>query len=481
MNTSNITQAVSTPGRATFRATRLLIGAGIAVTTAGLVAAAGAASSSGSTTAPQSTPQQRIDALTQPSIAFLSMKASGAVAVPWSDNTTHVIKIAPTVAGYCSASFVTGTGTMLSAGHCVDPDEFRTDLIADAFYELQEQGLANGLQLKDVQDPDYTYHWTVLDAPKVTVTAYPMSDKGNVATDSALSVRVLNFEPLGHGDTSVLQANIPSGTTYPALAVADAVPAPGIDVVSIGFPGSITKNTDVGTLAPTFNPGQTANLQTDSTSGAGLIGVTATIAQGMSGGPTVDNSGRIVGVNSQNRFDNEYDQKLGAVVSTDELHRMLATSTAPSSLSRADQAWRRGMASYWAGAYREAVQQFDTVLMTSPSHASAQHYRQLAIQAYPLERAGYGRILWLVAAACGLALSAISLALLVSRQRLVGRSAVEQKVLELPTAKLPHSPTTPQQQSEEEALDPRPLVHAALLSPRSKGPAPRLGGRGRSS
>jgi hypothetical protein len=66
---------------------RVAISAALAglMTAAGFAAASSAASAS--TTPPASTAQQRADALIQPSLAYIVIKASGSVDVPFTDGT----------------------------------------------------------------------------------------------------------------------------------------------------------------------------------------------------------------------------------------------------------------------------------------------------------------------------------------------------------------------------------------------------------
>jgi serine protease Do len=324
---------------------------------------------------PQSTPTSRVDAIIRPSLLFVFIKATGTVVVPYTDGSTQQFDIEADAS--CSGAIVSSSGTDLTAGHCVDPDEYAAALIDNEFADLQKKGLTGSLTVEDAEA-----NWSVT-KPTLDIQVYPLVASANVATSAAMTARVLpGSETFDNGDVALLQTN-PSGP-QPALSIAPAVPAVGTDIVTAGYPGAINDTVDIENLQPTLSPGQTTSVQT--VKAAKFIGVSSTLTSGDSGGPTVDMQGRIIGTNSWNPTDQS--QQLNFVTSTTEVRKLLAENQVPLQLDATDRAWRAGLADYFAGHYHAAVAQFNIVLTAIPDDVSAQQYAAKAKAGFALETSG---------------------------------------------------------------------------------------------
>jgi serine protease Do len=383
---------------------RVAISAALAglMTAAGFAAASSAASAS--TTPPASTAQQRADALIQPSLAYIVIKASGSVDVPFTDGTDQAYT--GTTYASCSGSVVESDGIILTAGHCADPAEYQTGVIDSVFAQLKKAG-----QTGQVTQQAAEQYWKLASAPSLSITVYPTAFTASLADATPLPARLLYDEPFSQGDVALLQVH--PGTPLPALQAAPGNPADGSDLITAGFPGSIDSTVDVANLQPTLTPGQTTSIQTYNESE--FIGISSALSPGMSGGPTVDLQGRIIGTNSWHPAGEN--QPLNFVTSTSEVRRVLAVNSVSPRLSAADQAWRTGLDDYFTGKYREAVQQFNSVLSVIPGDQSAQQYKAKAIASYPLEGTSPARWPLGLAAALGVALAALAAFLLLRLRR----------------------------------------------------------------
>jgi serine protease Do len=360
---------------------------------------------SASTTPPASTAQQRAEAIVQPSLAYVGIKASGEVDVPFTDGTTQQVNA--TVVDSCSGSVVESDGIILTAGHCADPAEYKSQLIDKVYARLQQQGLTSQVTQQDAER-----YWTVPDSPDLSVTVYPTAFAASVDNATALPARVLSDEPFSQGDVALLQVNPPS--PLPALEAAPQNPADGSNLITTGYPASVTSAVDLSNLQPTLTPGQVTSIQTYN--GAQFIGISSTLSPGMSGGPTVDAQGRIVGTNSFKPGGES--QQLNFITSTSEVRRVLADNSVSPKLTAADHAWRTGLGDYYAGKYREAVQQLNLVLSAIPGDRSAQQFKAKAIADYPLESTGpAGWLLILIAATTTVLIAAVGLIALLRRHR----------------------------------------------------------------
>ena len=200
----------------------------------------------------------------------------------------------------CTGWFDSPT-TIATAGHCVDPKEGRLAM------DLREMTFDPATGMPVPVDP-------MRPEPKRTVYAFqPRELPGSVLT-SPVIVRVHSFRSAEEGDTAKLEVHgLPPAKP---LAIASTAPRLGEAVTSIGFPGLNISETDGINLDALFNGGkppaevlQDSRLQPASTSGTimarqfrqgvAVYQVGADFDQGMSGGPTTNSRGEVLGINSQ--------------------------------------------------------------------------------------------------------------------------------------------------------------------------------------
>jgi serine protease Do len=228
------------------------------------------------------------------SVVYLQTKWTGFVQVPpnadakgqgyWTDRVSYSTS--------CTAWYVSKTAELVTAGHCVDPQQGRevilngylgdqkaTNLTADALanwhVEGDEQGAPVGRSVQAIQ---------------------PQGVDGATIT-SPTTVEVVDFKATDAGDVALLHLPNMAKET-PGLIVAQNAPKVGDPVTSIGFPGELQDVADQSQIArASFKSGSVSSQQV-TPQGVTQIEVSAPIGAGMSGGPTVDQDGQVVGVNS---------------------------------------------------------------------------------------------------------------------------------------------------------------------------------------
>ncbi|MEX0650531.1 MAG: hypothetical protein WD186_00705, partial [Actinomycetota bacterium] len=127
---------------------------------------------------------------------------------------------------------------------------------------------------------------------------------------------------------------------------------------------------------PTFKDGQ---INSKKTREGGLLPVyemSAALSGGMSGGPTVDLSANVVGVNSFNIVGET--EAFNFITPSSLVTEMLARNGVEAQLGPIDEAYRAGLAAYYSGDYQTAVDKFTEVLGLSPTHQQAQEFKVLA-------------------------------------------------------------------------------------------------------
>ena len=81
------------------------------------------------------------------------------------------------------------------------------------------------------------------------------------------------------------------------LTLASTKPKAQDKITSVGFPGSTDRVTDVQRQPPSFASGSVASLSTTK-KGVPVIQVNVAVSNGMSGGPTLNDAGQVIGINS---------------------------------------------------------------------------------------------------------------------------------------------------------------------------------------
>ena len=228
------------------------------------------------------------------SIVFLQTDWSGFVQVPpsadaagngyWTDKLKYSVT--------CTGFYVSKTAQIVTAGHCVDPAEGRK-VILDGYLTDQKA--------QDMTDQAYA-NWHVegdtQGSPvERSVRAIQPNGVDGATITAPTTVEVVDFKAPDAGDVALLHLPNMNKET-PGLVLAEKAPEVGAEVTSIGFPGDIQDITDPSQIArASFKTGTVSSSQVTPT-GVVQIEVSSTLAGGMSGGPTVNKDGQVVGVNS---------------------------------------------------------------------------------------------------------------------------------------------------------------------------------------
>lgn len=331
----------------------------------------------------QDAPEQRAPSIVAPSVVYIETDWSAYVRVPkpsqlnffnWTNEGnafTWTIR--------CSGFIVSPDGYIVTAGHCVDPgaEGARGQAIEIATAWLIDQGHAFAEDFDFwVQEGHLTWRVEGEESgsqPDRTVRAERGVSVSGLESGQPLATRLVDYKPLSEGDVALLKVE-ESG--LPSLEIA---PSEGIDVgdslLSVGFPGASDEVTDA-TYDATFKQGTVSAKKTREGGELPVFEISADVSGGMSGGPTVDASGRVIGVNS---FGIASAPEFSKFISPSSLiQEMLSRNAVPTQLGPIDIAYRAGIDAYFAGNYTEAVKKFDEVLELDPAHQSAQEFKAKA-------------------------------------------------------------------------------------------------------
>jgi len=332
------------------------------------------------TTAPTATPEEKAAAVVRPSMVYIEQYWTAWVRVPQASQLFfegYVNGGDPFQwATRCSGFIVNPTGYIVTAGHCVDVGKEGSRETAleyavawlvqdgwafrrDAGFWLNEAHLMWGVEGREKGSPADLKVWV-----QRGVAA------GGLKTGEAFPARVLDYQPWSQGDAALLKIE---QTDLPTILVAPSAEINvGTPILSVGYPGSTDMVTDAS-FEPTFKDGQ---INAQKTREGGLLPVyemSAALSGGMSGGPTVNLDGNVVGVNSFNI--NGETEAFNFITPSSLVSEMMAQNGVANELGPIDVAYRAGLDAFYTGDYRTAITKFEEVLALSPTHKQAQEFK----------------------------------------------------------------------------------------------------------
>ncbi len=326
------------------------------------------------------TPEERAAAIARPAVVYLEQEWTAWVRVPRSSalyfegwvNDGNAFQWTTR----CSGFVVNPDGYVVTAGHCVDPGEegARGTALEYAAAWLIQQGWARRSDAAYILQEGHGY-WTVegnekgSDADLAIHVQWGVA-AGGLKAGKAEPARVVEAQSWSDGDVALLKVE-ESDLASILMAPTDDIDV-GTPVLSVGYPGSTDQVTDQS-LEPTYKDGQ---INSEKTRSGGLLPVyemSAALSGGMSGGPTVDLDGRVIGINSFNiRGETEAFNYITPVSLVSE---MLARNGVTNELGPIDEAYQAGVEAFFAGELQAAVDSFDEVLALAPTHQQAQEMK----------------------------------------------------------------------------------------------------------
>jgi serine protease Do len=353
--------------------------------------------------------QERVIAEVLPGVNLLSIGVSGF----WltAEGATPVeLPASPSCTGFT----VNPNGYVATAGHCVDPEVFKEDLAKQEAASAAAFGQDEQAVFEDLIFNSTLEGITPGSPPVFTVTVQRAQADGS-APSAPMPAQIVDFKPLTEGDVALLKVN---ATNLPSIEVAPSTGVnPGTPIISVGYPGVVDDAVVAPNLSPTWKDGAVSRMLSLPGSGVPTTEITAEMGGGMSGGPTVNHEGQVIGINSWGIDDGGSSFNFVAPSST--LSELMARNGVRAESGPVDQAYRAGLEEYYSGQYSDAQRSFERAVALQPEHRQAAEFRTKALQAY--ERfgdRGLGVLGWsLIGGAVLLVLVAGLVTLLLVRRR----------------------------------------------------------------
>ncbi len=313
--------------------------------------------------------------MVQPSIVYETITFTGMVFDPLVNDGEYLNEAADfTVKFQCSGFVVNSAGWIATAGHCVDMENGKRALAEQAAqWAIDTDFYVEDYSVKELAD---SYRVDLWDAESETVKKNTASRGVEVSWSQTVSgatvekrapARVIGAQKFELGDAALLKVEAQG---LNALPLADAeTPAINSDVVTVGYPAVIASYTDYD-LVPTFNPGTISSTKTVAQGLLSVLQLSAGMSGGMSGGPTVNLNGEVVGINSSG-YDGE---TINYAVPVERIKELMADKGVVSEVSETTTDYHAGIRAFFAGDKEQALDLLTTVVEEQPGNELAADY-----------------------------------------------------------------------------------------------------------
>ena len=320
-------------------------------------------------------PGEYVALVAEPAVHYLQTTVEGYVLT----NTGDYIGPLEISSG-CTTFSVAEDGYLITAGHCVDVSpgaDLHTELIEAAVAHAIEEQLytwEDGSPISQAELLDFALvNWlvegpTAGSEPAVELLVQLQTE------DQALPAILRELTSFDEGDTAVLKVNV---TGLPVLELAPEEVPVSTEVTAVGFAGASDDVSDPS-MSPTYRGGEvTSNGRTQGGGALPVYEVSAAMSGGMSGGPTLDAQGRVIGVNSYGHAtEQNFNFVQPASIAVD-----LLPGGADNELSDVDRTYREAVRAFTSGDAAAAVEGFDAVLDAQANHPLAEELRERAADA----------------------------------------------------------------------------------------------------
>lgn len=345
----------------------------------GLALTAPAAIADGTDTSPSTAPSEapsessdleRVSAYVQPSVVYLQMKWKGYI---WDRVLKEYLNdgSAFELTTQCTGYVVNPDGYIATAGHCVDPKGDVEDMLALRGAQWAKgQGLYDNTitaeELAQVMRVE-GYETTNKGPDREVVAAWGVS-AGGVETGKSYNARVVKFQSFDAGDAAVLKVE---ATDLPAIQLADDSELEvGTEIVSIGYPASVDLVADQS-FSPSYKDGSISSEKTVQGGQFTVYEISAAVSGGMSGGPTVNLDGDVVGFNSFKIDPSVESQQFNFVRPTSIINELLADAGVDNELGEVSENYNAGLDAYFAGDKDAAIESLQAVVDDQPTNTMA--------------------------------------------------------------------------------------------------------------
>lgn len=325
--------------------------------------------------APVTNPQARAADLARPAVVWVRVHYDA-----WVITDRFGTYRSPVDVG-CTGFIVNPQGYIVTAGHCLQDgmDGAQRDAITQVVDRLVADGFVSVFDRDRLIDNILVgnIEWQVegeLDNSRPDRTVHVVVGGGNVKfgkpdANGGKPARVVEALEWKDGDVALLKLQR-NGLPSILLSQTDDIQV-GEELLSIGYPANAEEGESFGL---TNRNGQINSEVNKGSSGVPFYETSAQLTPGMSGGPTVNLNGEVVGLASFRNEDANY------IVPASIILELLNRNGVKNELGQLDNLYRQGLEHYYRREYSAAIRSFDQVLALMPGHRLAGATRAKAAQ-----------------------------------------------------------------------------------------------------
>jgi S1-C subfamily serine protease len=271
------------------------------------------------------------------------------------------------IGGSGSGALISGNGYIVTNAHVVELSKLDNQKIADQAFNVLVKQVAKLFDSSESVVREYLLRYVTYEK----IDKYLKVIMPN--TTEALDGEVKSFgAPVGEGkDVAVLKIE---GKNYPTLQIGDSSKVQLQDSIWVfGYPGAADSeilNPNSMTVV-SITDGKVSATDKKSAQGAPVLQISAAATHGNSGGPVVDESGKIVGLLTfrGDTVNGQEVQGFNFAVPSETVMEFVNQSGAKNDLSDVDKLYKDGLELYWGGFYKDALVKFEQLQRLNPNHS----------------------------------------------------------------------------------------------------------------
>jgi S1-C subfamily serine protease len=370
----------------------------LAAAAAGLAAVTTCTAATTASAEPTPSAQSKGIVLTEPGVVYVTTAIEVDVHLKVSSSSTlsgvdTIDETFETDYGSGSGFVVTPDGTVVTASHVVEPDEDEVRQYAANMLFFDKLGDTLGLPpLYEDESPWDRYGLS--DDPAIdgllhqcydgvacsfdvrpSYAVYSGVQLAGTSASRGLPARVVQSTGFDKTDVAVLKVD---GQGMPTVALGDTATTldSGADVVALGYPGSAVNELPHGTTETTKAFGKVSNVR--SVGSSREIEVDIRTEGGMSGGPVLDGTGKVVGLVSYALLRDDGADAQSYVRSVDDIRTALGDAGITPARGEVDDVFGRGMNLFWQHHYGAAAPLLQQAVRLHDGHPQATRYLSTA-------------------------------------------------------------------------------------------------------
>jgi len=341
----------------------------------------------------QPTNIQKVLIFAKPAIVFIKTDLEGDVTLPEAqlDAYGNLVPAATTYSekykvSYLGSGFtISNDGYIITNAHVVRTDE---DVEQDLLTASAQQELAYSIQSfyntygeeptnKEIGQlnellTNYIEQYGKVKKSTRTVSVIIGANAPGVAVPPKqyiASIRKIGDSDLGGVDFAILKLD---QTNMPAIKLGDSDKMQAAaQVYAVGYPGIVTSETGTGGVfsmetitEPTITSGVITSKKTTN-KGITVLGIDASIKGGNSGGPSFNDKGEVIGVNT---FGFSEEETYNYILPSNLLKDFIKEANVENTQGPVDEHYKKGLEYYWEGEYSKAKEELEIVKNLYPGH-----------------------------------------------------------------------------------------------------------------